>query len=73
MVFFTQDQFDALVLASISSRGAVMVLLMQWGHRGGAAAVLADAVINRQYRYTDGGVVLVLDASAHQCQDEDYF
>ncbi len=71
MVFFTHDQFDALVRASLNSRGAVMVLLMQWGHRGSAAAVLADAIINRQYRYVDGGVVL--SASAHQCQDEDYF
>jgi hypothetical protein len=71
MVFFTYDQFDALVRASLNSRGAVMVLLMQWGYGGGAAAVLADAIINRQYRYVDGGVVL--DASAHQRQDEDYF
>jgi hypothetical protein len=71
MFFFTYDQFDALVRASIGSRGAVMVLLMQWGHRGGAAAVLADAIINRQYRYVDGGVVL--GAAAHRRQDEDYF
>lgn len=71
MVFFTHDQFDALVRASINSRGAVMVLLMQWGHRGGAAAQLTDAIINRQYRYVDGGVVV--GASAHQRQDEDYF
>jgi hypothetical protein len=71
MIFFTHDQFDALVRASFASRGAVMVLLMQWGHRGGAAALLADALINRQYRYVDGGVVL--GASAHQREDEDYF
>lgn len=71
MVFFTHDRFDALVRASIGSRGAAMVLLMQWGYRGGAAAVLADAIISRQYRYVDGGVVL--GALAHQRQDEDYF
>jgi hypothetical protein len=72
MFFFTHDQFDALVRASLNSRGAVMVLLMQWGHRGGAAAVvLADAIISRQYRYVGGGVAL--DASAHRRQDEDYF
>jgi hypothetical protein len=41
MVFFTYDQFDALVLAPIGSRGAAMVLLMQWGHHDGAAAMLA--------------------------------
>ncbi len=71
MIFFTHDQFDALVRASIGSRGAVMVLLMQWGYRGGAAAVLADTIISRRYRYVDGGIAL--DASAHQRQDEHYF
>jgi len=71
MFFFTHDQFDALMRASIGSRGAVMVLLMQWGHRGGAAAVLADAVISRQYRYVEGGVLL--GASDDLSQHEDYF
>lgn len=71
MFFFTHDQFDALMRASIGSRGAVMVLLMQWGHRGGAAALLADAVISRQYRYAEGGVLL--GASDDLSQHEDYF
>lgn len=71
MFFFTHDQFDALMRASIGSRGAVMVLLMQWGHRGGAAALLADAVISRQYRYVEGGVLL--GASDDLSQHEDYF
>lgn len=70
MFFFTHDQFDALMRASIGSRGAVMVLLMQWGHRGGAAALLADAVISRQYRYVEGGVML----GAAACEQvESYF
>lgn len=58
MFFFTHDQFNALMLASLDSRDAVMVLLRWQGHRGSGAAVLADAILALRYRYTDGGVVV---------------
>ena len=48
VVFFTHDEFDALMQASIDSRGAVMVLLMRAGHPGTVAGALADAIIGRQ-------------------------